>query len=99
MYDYLIVGAGIAGLYTALKLNQSYPNKSICIIEASEYIGGRIHSIKYDGIIVDGGAARFNTEQYRIISLINELNLMDKTIPITNKINYKFQQYIVLLFI
>ena len=89
MYDYLIVGAGIAGLYTALKLNQSYPNKTICIIEASEYIGGRIHSIKYDGIIVDGGAARFNTEQYRIISLINELNLMDKTIPITNKINYK----------
>ena len=89
IYDYLIVGAGISGLYTALKLNQSYPTKTICIIEASAYIGGRIHSIKYDGIIVDGGAARFNTEQYRILDLINELDLMKNAIPISNKLNYK----------
>jgi cytochrome b involved in lipid metabolism/monoamine oxidase len=89
MYDYLIVGAGISGLYTALKLYQSYPTKTICIIEASAYIGGRIHSIKYDGIIVDGGAARFNTEQYRIVALINELDLMKKAVPITNTINYR----------
>ena len=89
MYDYLIVGAGISGLYTALKLHQSYPTKTICIIEASAYTGGRIHSIKHDGIIMDGGAARFNTEQYRIIALINELDLMKKSIPISNTLNYK----------
>ena len=27
MYDYLIVGAGVAGLYTAFNLSQSYPKK------------------------------------------------------------------------
>jgi protoporphyrinogen oxidase/cytochrome b involved in lipid metabolism len=88
MYDYLIVGAGISGLYTAFKLNQSFPDKKICIIESTEYIGGRLHSIKYDGIIVDGGGARFNIEQYRVISLVKELNLIDKLIPISNDIKY-----------
>jgi cytochrome b involved in lipid metabolism len=88
-YDYIIVGAGISGLYTALKLTNAYPDKTICIIEASEYIGGRLHSIKYDGIIVDGGGARFNTKQYRVCSLVKELDLINKLIPITNTINYK----------
>ena len=89
MYDYLIVGAGISGLYTAYKINTYYPNKKICIIEATNYIGGRLHSIKYDGIIVDGGGARFNTKQHRVVSLVKELQLEDKLIPITNTIKYK----------
>lgn len=89
MYDYLIVGAGVAGLYTAFNLSRSYPKKKICIIEASGYIGGRLHSIKYDNIIVDGGGARFNTQQYRVVSLVKELDLMKKTIPINNIIKYK----------
>ena len=88
MYDYIIVGAGISGLYTAYNLNKNFPNKKICIIEASQYIGGRLHSIKYDGIIVDGGGARFNTKQYRVVSLVKELKLNNKLYPITNTINY-----------
>ena len=89
MYDYLIVGAGIAGLYTAYTLNKTFPNKKICIIEASNTIGGRLHSINHDNITLDGGAARFNTKQYRVVSLVKELNLNDKTYPISNTINYK----------
>ena len=89
MYHYTIVGAGISGLYTAYNLNKSFPNKKICIIEGSQYIGGRLHSINYDGIIVDGGGARFNTKQYRVVSLVKELNLTNKLYPITNTINYK----------
>ena len=89
MYDYFIVGAGIAGLYTTYHLSKNYPDKQICLIEASKYIGGRLHSIKYDGIIVDGGGARFNTKQYRVVSLVNDLELNDKVYPITNTINYK----------
>ena len=89
MYDYLLVGAGVAGLYTAFNLTRSYPKKKICIIESSGYIGGRLHSIKYDNIVVDGGGARFNTQQYRVVSLVKELDLMKKTIPISNIINYK----------
>ena len=89
MYHYTIIGAGISGLYTAYNLNKNFPNKKICIIEGSQYIGGRLHSIKYDGITVDGGGARFNTKQYRVVSLVKELNLINKLYPITNTINYK----------
>ena len=89
MYAYTIVGSGISGLYIAYNLNKNLPNKKICIIEASQYIGGRLHSIKYDNIIVDGGGARFNTKQHRVVSLVKELNLTNKLYPITNTINYK----------
>ena len=76
-FDYLIVGAGIAGLYTAYRLNQNYPNAKICILEASKTIGGRLHTIHYDNLHFEGGGARFNTEQLRIQSLVKELKYMD----------------------
>lgn len=81
-YDYLIAGAGIAGLYTAYHLNKHFPSVRICILESSAYIGGRLHTIAYDGIKVDGGGARFNTEQSRILALIKELGLDNKKITI-----------------
>ena len=87
-YDYVIVGAGISGLYTAHELCKKYPLAKICILEATKYIGGRLHSIKYDGLIMDGGGARFNTEQHRIISLIKEVGLWNKVIPIGSDITY-----------
>ena len=86
-YDYLIVGAGIAGLYTAYRLNQKYPKAKICILEASKNIGGRLHTIHYDNLQFEGGGARFNTEQHRIMSLVKELKLAK--IPITNTIKYR----------
>ena len=89
IYDYLIVGAGISGLYTAYNLNKKYPSAKICILEATQYIGGRLHSIKYDGLIMDGGGARFNTDQNRIISLIKELGLWDKVVPLNTETTYK----------
>ena len=45
-YDCIIVGAGISGLYTAYELCKKYPSAKICILEATHYIGGRLHSIK-----------------------------------------------------
>ena len=87
-YDYVIVGAGISGLYTAHELCKKYPSARICILESTKYIGGRLHSIKYDGLIMDGGGARFNTEQHRIISLIKEVGLWDKVIPIGGNTTY-----------
>ena len=32
-YDYIIIGAGIYGLYIATKLSAEYPLKKICILE------------------------------------------------------------------
>ena len=89
IYDYLIVGVGISGLYTAYNLNKKYPSAKICILEATQYIGGRLHSIKYDGLIMDGGGARFNTDQHRIVSLIKELDLWDKVVQLNTDSTFK----------
>ena len=87
-YDYIIAGAGIAGLYTAYSILKHSPTARICILEASERVGGRIQTIHYDGVSIDSGGARYNTNQHRIIQLIKELELDDKQIPITNTTQY-----------
>ena len=40
-YDLIIVGGGIAGLYTAYRLQNNF---RILLIEKNGYIGGRIHT-------------------------------------------------------
>ncbi len=70
VYDYLIAGAGISGLYTAYKLNKKFPFARICILESSNYIGGRLKTVEYDGVMFVAGGARFNNKQKRILKLI-----------------------------
>lgn len=41
-YDYLIVGAGIAGLHCALRISKAFPKAKIAIAEMYSYTGGRI---------------------------------------------------------
>ena len=41
-YDYIIIGAGISGLYTAYLIKKHKANSKILILEANNYIGGRM---------------------------------------------------------
>lgn len=89
IYDYLIAGGGIAGLYTAYRIIKHSPTTKICILEASNRLGGRLHSIHLEeGATIEAGGARFNTQQHRILSLIHELKLDSKKIPIPSGSKY-----------
>ena len=48
IYDFIIIGAGISGLYTYYLIKQTNPNIKILILESSNRIGGRI--LKDDNI-------------------------------------------------
>lgn len=89
IYDYVIAGGGIAGLYTARHLVKQFPKAKICILEASNRLGGRLHSIHLEpDSIIEAGGARFNTQQHRIIALIRALGLDSKCIEIPSNSKY-----------
>ena len=62
MYDVVIVGAGVAGLSTALHIADKAPHLHILILEAQDSLGGRIQQWKpqnasSDAHVFDTGAA------------------------------------------
>ena len=54
--DYLIVGAGIAGLVMAWELEQRHPDARICILEKNSDMGGRLRMGEFEGRPVVRGA-------------------------------------------
>lgn len=77
MYDYIIIGGGISGLYMQMKLFKN--TKNIILLEKNNYFGGRIHQYydkKYDVSFPSGGA-RFNKSHTRVIELLKLFQLLD----------------------
>ena len=87
-FDYLVIGGGIAGLYTAYKLHQHQPHSTIGLLEATSRLGGRIHTIHKASAHFESGGARFNSDQHRVQTLIKELSLAQQIVPITSNNDY-----------
>lgn len=85
-FDVLVVGGGIAGLYTAYELLKKYPHKKICVLEKRKRVlGGRISSYHDPYMDVEAGAGRICPALHTLVDkLIRELGLeyvpMDKQI-------------------
>jgi hypothetical protein len=58
MYDVIIVGAGIAGLYTAYKIlkEDKDKNKRVLVLERETSIGGRADNVPFYGSMIATGA-------------------------------------------
>ena len=58
LFDVVIVGGGIGGLYAAWRLMKS-TNLTVCVMEASHRFGGRFHTVTMPGgFTADLGAMR-----------------------------------------
>lgn len=90
MYDIVIIGGGIAGLYTALNLNK---NKKTILFEKNSYFGGRIYTdnfkINNNNYSLEAGSGRMLTTHKLMLQLINKMNLSSKLIKIDSKIDFK----------
>ena len=75
VYDYVIVGAGIAGLYTGLKLLKANPSKKILILEKYDYNGGRIVTYRNRGHQWEIGAGRISMRHGRLLKLMDDYHL------------------------
>ena len=78
MYDFIIIGGGISGLYMATQLRK---NNHIMLLEKNDYFGGRIyqHEETIDGkhLSFPAGAGRFNKNHQLLIRLLRKYKLID----------------------
>ena len=82
-----IVGGGIAGLCSALLVRKYIPQCSVKIFEASDRVGGRIHTYRFSDKpyqYFEAGAMRIPKvpEQKRVFDLIDYLNDEQKEFPL-----------------
>ena len=76
MYDCIIVGGGISGLYVAYHLIQK--GLRILILEKEDQCGGRIYTFHGKKMTVDAGAGRFSSQHHLFITLLKEFGLFHK---------------------
>ena len=72
-YDFVIIGAGVSGLYLANEFNRL--NKSYFILEARNQSGGRIHTHFEENLTFELGAARILSNHKKVLDLAEKLSL------------------------
>lgn len=90
-YDILIVGAGIAGLYTAIECLKRKPKARVAIAEEYHIPGGRMSTFSADisGVHYqwEMGAARISEHHGLLLGLLKHYGL--ETIPISGRTEFK----------
>jgi len=88
IYDFIILGGGISGLYTAYKLHHKYPRKTILLLEKEGYLGGRVQTFHNKYMTVDEGAGRFSNNHVFLMKLLRDLDLTSKMVKISSSAVY-----------
>jgi hypothetical protein len=77
-YDIIIIGSGIAGLYSAYKIKKLNPALSVLILERNkkQWIGGRTSNEPFYGtdVVTGAGIGRKNKD-HLLVHLLKELNI------------------------
>lgn len=75
IYDYIIIGSGISGLYLGYLLQ----DKKYLILEKNDNIGGRIQQINFHGKIVQLGAGVIEDHHPNMLELLKKLKIKYNT--------------------
>jgi len=86
--DFIIIGGGIAGLYTMYNILKKRPYSKIILIEKENNLGGRIHTFTDKYMSVEAGAGRFHENNILLLELIRELGLYSKIQTIASTASY-----------
>jgi monoamine oxidase len=88
IYDYIVLGGGISGLYCAHLLLKRFPKAGVLILEREAVVGGRVHTYTDRHMSVEAGAGRFNMSHALLMELLGELGLSKKIVPISSDAGY-----------
>lgn len=78
VYDYIIVGGGLAGLHISKLLAKKFPDASICIVEKYGNWGGRVYTVRIRDdpkIHFESGAGRVARWHKHVAAYIKEFGL------------------------
>ena len=96
-YDLIVIGGGVAGLYSIYKYLLAIDNinknnkdtiinpQKILLLESSDRLGGRLHTIKNKNQVYEAGGARFSENHHLLFELIKTFKLEKKLYPLTAK--------------
>ncbi|MBN1237359.1 MAG: FAD-dependent oxidoreductase [Gammaproteobacteria bacterium] len=91
-HDVVVVGAGLAGLNAALKLEAE--GCDVLVLEAQERVGGRIHSMRHLGSNAEAGGTYIGAGYTRIIDAARQFDV--RLIDVTPMLEFFREQDLVL---
>lgn len=77
-YDIIIIGAGIAGLYSAYNIKQMSPQTSFMVLEKykKQWIGGRINNEEFYGTtVVTGAGIGRKDKDHLLVELLDKMHI------------------------
>jgi oxygen-dependent protoporphyrinogen oxidase len=81
-----VIGAGIAGLTAGYRLQAS--GFEVTVLEAEDYVGGRMSTVTQDGYILDRGAGTLTSKYTEMMALIAELGIGDDLVTYSDQIAF-----------
>jgi hypothetical protein len=79
IYDYIVVGGGISGLYANYKLSNKGENG--LLLEKNSNFGGRAFEMYFHGSLIKLGAGVMRENNYQILKLLKQLNIKVNIFP------------------
>ena len=91
-YDYIILGGGIAGLFSASRLEAKFPTIKILILEKNSYLGGRTHMETFHShkVVTGAGVGRFPKD--KLLQKLVEASTGKKVEPVKTLVSYQFKE-------
>jgi len=89
MYDTIVIGGGIAGIYATYQISKNNPQAKVLLIEKENRWGGRIYTYRDEHMTVEAGAGRINGSHPRTMQLIRELGLAKKLRRINGSVVFR----------
>lgn len=76
-----VIGGGISGVAAAHRLRVLLPHAELRLFEASDRLGGAVHTLDDRGLVLEQGADSFLAKSGVVVELCRALGLADELIP------------------